>query len=164
MTLRTRESVEAGVVWSESIAGSDLGGKGLFIEYQPGSGTRYPVIIQRVELSPKAGPMIGFSPFEHAGTFLFVWLHGAPGRAHVWRDEGFLHWTQVAEHLQCHEADARVLAELIAHYTNRTAESAEEPTGPPPCSACRGTGNEFKVVTGVCPECDGECVRRASAL
>jgi len=157
---RTKPIVDA-IVWSET---SNMAGA-VFVEYQPGNGTRYACVFVQLDLGATALPLLGFARQEPDGVFMFTWLNRSRGGCcHVFRDCGYLAPAYVAEKLDCGMADAVVLAELIAHYTNRTADSALE-SRPPPCSACAGAGKLIDA-DGVelCPDCNGEGVRRASSI
>jgi len=162
MTLRTK-TIDEACLWTETHTGPTTAT--MFVEYQPGNGTRYPLLFTRLDLGPNALPNLGFSQIEEAGVVLVSWFNGATARSHAFRDEGFLHWTYVAEKFGTSPSDAKVLAEVIAHFTNREAEPAAEPTadGPPRCAACGGTGKLTDAeALEVCPECSGEGVVRAS--
>ena len=116
MTIRTIPIADA-ILWTENRTGPTI-----FIEYEPGNGTRYICTITELDLTARALPALGFSRVEPAGVFMFAWLN--KGRAHAFRNDGYLAPGYVAEKLNCGLADGAVLAELIAHYTGRTADNA----------------------------------------
>lgn len=101
---------------------------GLFVEYQPGDGTRYPMLILEttgpncgLTLDDDALDLIGFE----AGARTLLVVNLATCRSHMFRNGGeFLAASYVAEKLGCTMADGAVLAELIAYYSTRRAEPA----------------------------------------
>lgn len=161
MTGRTKPIADA-IVWDETHATRGV----TFVAYEPGNATRYLCVFVDLRLSPQALPMLGFAPLEPDGVFMFAWLNRSRGGcAYTFRDAGYLAPTYLAEKLNCGLADAAVLAELIARYTKREADSAGDMTGPRRCPHCDGRGTLITDEPGSytnCPECDGEGIARLS--
>lgn len=126
-SLRQKESVDRGIARKVGVADNTV-----YVDYQPGNGTRYEVIFTRLDAGVEA-----------AGIHQFAWLvthmngyrgmrsmvvqpsEGAFGQ--VDREGPLLVPSHVKEKLGCYsEADALVLAELICAFTGRTTVSTEK--------------------------------------
>ncbi len=119
---RTKEMSDA-IVWSEKGANH----ASLMVDFQPGNCTRYICTITRLDLGAHALMCLGFGEQEPAGVFQFTW-HNARrgGSCVVLRNTSYLAPAYLADKLGCGIADAAVLCELIAHYTEREAPSTLE--------------------------------------
>lgn len=125
MTRRTKSSVAEGIAWSST------SGQTVFVEYQPGNGTRYPLLVTSYPtgfgdgLGAKSLKLMGFGPADS----VFSVLNTANGRGWVFRDDpSLLAPSYVAEKLRCSMDDAYVIAELLGHLTEREAVGAGEPS------------------------------------
>jgi len=117
MDLRTKTTVEEGIVLDET---SDIG---RVIEYQPGNGTRYLVLIQHLDcLSSKAHERIGCS----ADSILITTLTDPSNqRAVVAGASGLLHWSRL-ERLFPSVSDQIVVAEMVGHVMGLDHVTCEE--------------------------------------
>ena len=121
MSLRTK-SIKA------SIVAQHKHGDTLMLEYQPGNGTRYLLHITSfttLNIAPdpvreyfgKGYYTVGLFTDGGQGTCMTVQTH-----------QGYLAPSYVKEKLQLtSDSDAYVLAEVIAHFTGRTATDASKP-------------------------------------
>jgi hypothetical protein len=90
------------------------------VDYQPGNGTRYTLIITRVHESQALG-ILGFP--EDEGCY-HVYLMGVGTL--LLSPYGLLHWNYVREKLHCGVADAVVLAEFLGHLLGRPHVTCEQ--------------------------------------
>lgn len=117
MTIRTKDSVEAGITMRMT------DGANVFIDYQPGNGTRYlvafapviPRLVGEMWGLAEASHIVALWPGAHNSAVMFV--SGVPGH--------FLAHSYVAEKLRVGRADAHCLAELIAHELGGSCVTAE---------------------------------------
>jgi hypothetical protein len=120
MSLRTRPIADAIVMDETTHGGTRL------IEYQPGNGTRYVVLFQSTSAwSQEALDRLGWQE----GTVLISVLNfQQPLSPYPAAPHGFIHFAYLRDKMKLgNDADARVLAELIAHVVpGRQAESAAE--------------------------------------
>lgn len=116
LELRTRPSVEAGIVTDETVGGVRL------VEYQPGNGRKYVVSVSDVSRHANKGLALARS----ARTAL-VWVkeHGRGWDCSIGGDSQ-VHFSLVQNRLGCSIFDAVVLAELLGFLLGRPAVSVEE--------------------------------------
>lgn len=91
------------------------------VEYCPGNGTKYALLVGKAENQPGEDPKLFIS-----------WMRSNWGTCAIFVPGVFKHYSYVSEKLQCPEADARVIAHFInLRFTIGYAESlADEPNGP----------------------------------
>lgn len=89
-------------------------------EYQPGNGTRYFVHITDLRDMANAPPTIPGHGYPIYTVGLYTEGHGTCMT--IQADRGYLASSYVAEKLKVGLGDASVLAEVIAHFTGRTAD------------------------------------------
>lgn len=109
--LRTKPTVEAGIKFQQD---QDHGSA--VVEYQPGNGTRYLVVLADIR-DEEAARVLGCPCPATCFTFPLT------GKSIIlgW-DDDILHWVYVKEKLGCSFPDAVVLTELLAHLLNIDAE------------------------------------------
>jgi hypothetical protein len=114
--LRTKPSIRDGI-------SSDLTNGGIrAVEYQPGNGSRYSLVLSDLSFMPTTSRAVK----PPNGTVL-VWCANF-GKG--WLTENYgsapVHFTSVREKLGCSITDAVVLAELIGYLLSRPYVSAED--------------------------------------
>jgi len=118
--LRNKPTVADGIVYHKSNHG-EPGPHSELVEYQPGNGTRYLLLITSVRTIEGAEAKLGL---QYNSVIVTDMLHS---RTMVLAPEGFLHWQYVKEKMELRSIpDAVVLAELLGHITGREAISSEE--------------------------------------
>lgn len=124
--IRTKATVEEGIVFNE--ADSLNYGKVRIVEYQPGNGTRYVLVITRVAepaTSPEKRDKLGTG--GEVATYLVAKLNAGAGTAMlVGGVKHFLHYSSVQEKLKVGISDAVVLAELIGTLLGMPYMTCEE--------------------------------------
>lgn len=105
--------------WDESIVRRVNDGSTVVYDYQPGNATRYVVAVTRIE-DRQAALMLGHGPV--VPVWIVALLSRNQGAMTVGRE--YVHTGYVAEKLRCNDADADVLAELIAHVTGNETNAA----------------------------------------
>lgn len=108
----------------ESIVGKSGRPSSRVIDYCPGNGTRYLLVISDLGGIEKWGlDLLG----RTGRCYLVSWMNGGvSGRCMTVGSSDFLHYSYVREKLGCSEVDAVVLAEAIAHFCGLTAVSCEQ--------------------------------------
>lgn len=122
--LRQVASVEAGIRNSHSTPDGTV----LYLEYEPGNGTWYQVLVTSIgnDLSPDAREAFGM------GRMGSGWLVSLVNTAPICKsvlisaNSNCLHWQWVQDHLKVSKADAMVLAELLGHQFKRPFVPMEE--------------------------------------
>lgn len=121
-SLRKRSSVEKGMVVYDEFPSPTSVIK--FVEYQPGNGTRYVLVITDLScLTVDALKSIGTR--TDRSTYLVTKVEGNPGVMTVGGSD-FLHYSYVADKFKCSISDAVVLAELLGYLLNLKHVSCEE--------------------------------------
>jgi hypothetical protein len=123
--IRTKATVQEGIVLDQET--------GYFhytrvVEYQPGNGTRYVLVITRVATpTSRAEVRDVFGTGDERDTFLVVKLNAGQGTAMlVGGVDHFLHFNSVQEKLGVGLSDAVVLAELIGTLLNMKHLTCEQ--------------------------------------
>jgi hypothetical protein len=104
------------------------------VEYQPGNGTRYTLQIVDYTGINTPTPTVNLNPLVaramddmgFGGNYTVASMCDGKGTVMTVRPGGFLAASYVQEKLRVCEADARVLAEIIATYTHSRADNAQE--------------------------------------
>lgn len=122
MSLRTKSIVD-------SIKNEASLGPITLVEYQPGNGTRY--ILQIVDytdltLHPNQRVKDATKNMGFSGVYTVASMCDGKGTVMTVHPGGYLAPSYVMEKLKVGEADARVLAEVIAHFTHSKADDASE--------------------------------------
>ena len=128
--IRTKATVREGIVLDQETGYPYT----RVVEYQPGNGTRYVLVITRVATpTSRAEVRDVFGTGDERDTFLVAKLSAGAGRAMlVGGVDHFLHFDSVQEKLGVGLSDAVVLAELIGnllgfpHMTCEEFEALEE--------------------------------------
>lgn len=117
MDLRTKPSVEAGIVFKSESDGFT------FVDYQPGNGTRYCVTLMSTdEFDPPVCERMGWE----SGSVVATLFSEKPYKSMMLAPTGFLHWSYVEEKLGVGESDAKVLAELFGYFLRREVVPCDE--------------------------------------
>jgi hypothetical protein len=114
--LRTRSTVESGIVSDETIGGVRL------VEYQPGNGRKYVVSVSDVSHHASKEAVLA-RPRRTA--LVWVQSYGRGWDCSVGGDSP-VHYSLVQSRLSCSIFDAVVLAELLGFLLGRPAVSVEE--------------------------------------
>jgi len=118
MEYRTKSTIEESITRDHRLAdGARL------VEYQPGNGTRYILLVNRVEGPSGARELLSL---PDVGGWIISRLIGHQTSVLVHSAGGTMHWSYVMEKFRCGRADAVVLAELIGHLTGIHAMSCAE--------------------------------------
>ena len=113
---RTKPTVEAGITINES--NGDIN----FVEYQPGNGTRYQLLIVD---TTKLGEKANFALGADGGAVVVSFPLGGYKTITLCLGGGYLSRDYVAEKIGSSSlSDVAVLTELLAYLTDRRAESA----------------------------------------
>ena len=92
------------------------------IEYQPGNGSRYCLVITKLDpLGDEFLQSIG----RQGKTWVLTWLAGSKGKSMTFGD-GLLHFNYVQEKLDCSRSDAIVIAEIAGQLTKNDYVSCEQ--------------------------------------
>lgn len=94
------------------------------VEYQPGNGTRYHLHITDLREGLDQAPPAVNAYAGHGAWYVALYTEGHGTCMTVADTGGYLSPSYVAEKLKVSPGDARVLAEIIARYTGRTADDA----------------------------------------
>jgi hypothetical protein len=121
MTLRTKPI-------GDSITAQVHFGNITMVEYQPGNGTRYTLQIVDYTGTNALNPLVAraMDDMGFGGNYTVASMCDGKGTVMTVRPGGFLAASYVQEKLRVCEADARVLAEIIATYTHSRADNAQE--------------------------------------
>jgi hypothetical protein len=101
------KTIEDGIVKREDSPGQ------VYIDYQPGNGTRYPLLFVRIEPG-HAGQVIGFGS---DGGWMITWIGSARSKSMFISDCTFVHVNYIREKLALNDSDgdAICIAEIIGH-------------------------------------------------
>lgn len=100
-----------------------LPGQTQLVEYAPGNGTRYVLVVADLTSLGEDLQRIGRTKDEPC--YLVAWVNGGSGKA-MTVGSGLLHHRYVREKLECSVSDAVVLAELIGWLCDVEAVSCED--------------------------------------
>jgi len=122
--IRTKSTVEEGIV----LDSLDSFHKVRIVEYQPGNGTRYMLVITRVaEPASSSELRNALGTGDQRDTYLVAKVNGGFGTAMlVGGVHHLLHYSSVQEKLGVGLSDAVVLAELIGNLLNLKHVTCEE--------------------------------------
>lgn len=118
MDLRTKETVEEGILHQETAGASTI------VEYAPGNGTAYRLMITRLDwFSERTTMKFGSS---NKGTAVVSDLNGGHSPVVVGNGAALLHYRRIKEKMGFNWVDSVVIAELLGHLLGLPAVSCEE--------------------------------------
>lgn len=118
MEYRTKSTVEESILKDIRI-----GDTSRLVEYQPGNGTRYLMMVTDLRGSLPARQWLGLGS-ETSSGWVITRLDSPASM--VISGQMFLHWSYVADKLRVNKADAVVLAELIGYLTGTATMSCAQ--------------------------------------
>jgi hypothetical protein len=140
MTFRTKPSVEAGIIHSNSNVGFPPKICEVVV-YEPGNGTRYEVVVSR--LPSGSNRILGCDP--EVPNFVCSWLNDV-GKCMIVAGDGYLDHSYVMEKMHISSvADAMVLTELFGYLLGIQYSSMSEKERTCTCHSYYDCGNNVPI-------------------